>query len=81
MIFDSALAEMEVGGDILAGMTGKNHRHDLTLPRRQASQVDRRFRPPGGGPAGRKGTGHNIPPGFFPVASLSDEGMHGGGRR
>jgi hypothetical protein len=33
MVFYRALADAKVGGDILAGMAGKNHLHDLTLPR------------------------------------------------
>ena len=33
VVFHRALTDMEVGGDILAGMTSQNHIHDFPLPR------------------------------------------------
>ena len=32
MVLHGALAEMEVGGDVLVGMAGKDQLHDLALP-------------------------------------------------
>ena len=39
MIFDRALADPQIGRDILARMTGQNQIHDLMLARRQAGDV------------------------------------------
>ena len=36
MVLDRALADAEIRGDVLAGMPGEHHVHDLALPRRQA---------------------------------------------
>jgi hypothetical protein len=39
MVFCCALAGAEIRGDVLAGMAGKTHLHDLTLPRSQHGDV------------------------------------------
>jgi hypothetical protein len=36
MVFDGALADAEIGGDVLAGVAGKDHFHDPVLTRREA---------------------------------------------
>ena len=47
MVFHRTLADAKIRGDVLAGMAGQNHVHDLTLPRRQPGDVGRRILPPG----------------------------------
>ena len=47
MVFHCALADAEIGGDVLAGMAGKNHLHDLTLPRSERGDVAGRILAPG----------------------------------
>ena len=39
MIFDRALADAEVGGDVLAGMAGEHQLHDLALARGQTGEA------------------------------------------
>ena len=39
MVFDRALADAEVGGDVFAGLAGEHQLHDLALARGQASKV------------------------------------------
>ena len=39
MVFDRSLADAEIGGDILAGMTGENAVHHLALTRRQPGKM------------------------------------------
>jgi hypothetical protein len=36
MVLDSALADAEIRGDILAGVASENQRHDLALARSEA---------------------------------------------
>ena len=42
MVLDGALADAEIGGDILAGVAGEDHVHDLALSRGQTRDVSRR---------------------------------------
>ena len=46
MIFDRALADAEIGGDVLAGMAGQHPLHDVALPRREPGQMVDRGVPP-----------------------------------
>ena len=39
MIFNGALADIEIHGNILAGMTGENHFHDFVLPMGEARET------------------------------------------
>ena len=39
MVLDGTLTDTEVSGDVLAGLAGEDHVHDLALPRRQADQA------------------------------------------
>lgn len=39
VILDSALTDSKIRSDILAGVTGENHLHDLALPPGEASKV------------------------------------------
>jgi hypothetical protein len=39
MIFNGALADMEIHGNILAGMTSENHFHDFVLPMGEARET------------------------------------------
>ena len=47
MVFDSALANAKIGGDVLTGVASEDQFHDLTLSRRQIRDVARRSLPPG----------------------------------
>jgi hypothetical protein len=38
VVLDGSLADAEVGGDILAGMSGQHLGHDLLLSRRQGNR-------------------------------------------
>ena len=42
MVLDRALADAEVGGDVLAGMAGEHQVHDLALARGEAGEARRR---------------------------------------
>ena len=44
MVFHRALAKIEVGSDVLAGMASENHFRDLALTRRQPREVVRNSR-------------------------------------
>ena len=46
MVLDRALADAEVCGDILAGVTGEDQFHDLPLPGSEPRDVASRFLPP-----------------------------------
>jgi hypothetical protein len=46
MVLDSALADAEVRGDILAGLAGEDQVHDLALPPCQPGEVVGRGLPP-----------------------------------
>jgi hypothetical protein len=39
MIFDGALADAEICSDVLAGMAGEDHFHDLVFPEGQAREA------------------------------------------
>jgi hypothetical protein len=47
MVFDSALADAEISGDLLAGMASEDQVHDLALSRTQPRDVVGRVLPPG----------------------------------
>jgi hypothetical protein len=48
MIFDSALADAEIRGDNLTGLTGEYQFHDLPLSRSEGCLLVRGSLPPGG---------------------------------
>ena len=48
MILDGALADTKIRGNILAGVSRKDERHDLMLTWRELSDMARRILPPGG---------------------------------